>query len=171
MDPNESVETDKASETKSVTEDVEKETESESLESKRPASRESTTSTTSNSSERTLTIRSASDLNKLVMSVNEAVVKKEKISADSEQLPEKPHIGLSILNPSQLGASMSSGGENLLQNMNFSQPNNQMNMACMSGQVPSRVSISMFASSGQFEMLINEIFAHLVRCMRYTVSG
>ena len=109
--------------------DPDKEPESESHENKRPASRESTTSTTSNSSER-LIIRSANDLNKLVVNVADAFIKKEKLPPQEqceEQTKEKPHGGLSVVNPSQLGVS-NSGGENLLQNVNFAQPNDQMNV-------------------------------------------
>ncbi|XP_065211376.1 uncharacterized protein LOC135839318 isoform X2 [Planococcus citri] len=106
-----------------ASESAEKEPESETHDNKRPASRESTTSTTSNSSER-LTIRSANDLNRLVVSVADAFIKKEQCE---EQTKEKPHGGLSVVNPSQLGVS-NSGGGNLLQNVNFAQPNDQMNV-------------------------------------------
>lgn len=168
------METEKNTETKS-NDEVDKDTESEIQESKRPSSRESTTSTTSNCSERTLTIRSASDLNKLVMSANEALVKKEKISHDSssevEQVPEKPHGGLSILNPSQLGASIS-GGENLLQNMNFAQPNDQMNVMgyLQNNTVPLQVNISSFFIHFSKICTNSSRFLHLVRCLRNPVS-
>lgn len=141
---NESESAEMPAEKSATAEDTEKEPEHETHESKRPASRESTTSTTSTSSER-LTIRSATDLNKLVVSVADAFIKKEKISQDpsEEQAKEKPHGGLSVVNPSQLGVSHS-GGENLLQNVNFSQPNDQMNVINYIGGSAVAVQVRLF---------------------------
>jgi hypothetical protein len=89
-----------------------KDGESETID-KRPLSRESTTSTTSSSSER-ITIRSTSQLNQLVSSNADIKIKTEKETTDKVEKP-----GLSVLNPSQLGAPDNTSGENLLQSGNF----------------------------------------------------
>lgn len=104
----------------------EKDCEIENAENKRPSSRESTTSTASSSSERTLIVRSASQVNKTIRTVldsSEVVVKTEKlVQESSSEKVEKP--GLSVLNPSQLGAR-NIGGENLLSG-SFVQSSDQM---------------------------------------------
>lgn len=117
-------------------------------ENRRPLSRESTASNASSSSERTLTVRSASEVNKMV-SGSSVVVKTEKETAPSSEKVEKP--GLSILNPSQLGATDNAGGENLLQSNNFVQSGDTM-MGFMSsnlqnGVVPLQASVLRFATT------------------------
>jgi len=96
----------------------EKEDDSENVETRRPSSRESVTSTASSSSERTLIVRSASQVNKIVAESSDVVVKTEKV------LQDRPAI--SILNPDQLGATSSVAGENLLSSASFGQPADQM---------------------------------------------
>ncbi|KAK7582424.1 hypothetical protein V9T40_013869 [Parthenolecanium corni] len=92
----------------------EKEDDAENTEARRPSSRESVTSTASSSSDRTLIIRSASQVNKIVPDSSDVVVKSEKVPQD------RPAI--SILNPDQLGATSGNvAGENLLNNAPFAQ--------------------------------------------------
>lgn len=91
----------------------EKEDDSENTEPRRPSSRESVTSTASSSSERTLIIRSASEVNKIVADSSDVVVKTEKL------MPDRPAI--SILNPDQLGATSGVGGENFLNSASYGQ--------------------------------------------------
>lgn len=96
--------------------EIEKEDDFENTEARRPSSRESVTSTASSSSERTLIIRSASEVNKIVADSSDVVVKTEKV------MPDRPAI--SILNPDQLGVT-SGGGENFL-NSTYGQPADPM---------------------------------------------
>ena len=102
-------------------EDKDKESGDNETTEKRPSSRESSTSTTSSSSER-ITIRSTSQLNQLVPSNTDVIIKTEKDTTTDKV--EKP--GLSVLNPSQLGASENTSGGNLLQNNNFVSSGDQM---------------------------------------------
>lgn len=74
----------------------------------------------------------------------EVIVKTEKESISSSEKTDKP--GLSILNPSQLGATEdNAGGENLLQSGNFVQSGDQMmgfmSSSLQNGVVPMQASI------------------------------
>ncbi len=123
-------------------EELEKQSErEEDTENRRPSSRESVASTTSSSSERVLMVRSASEVNLTVPSASDVTVKTEKVPDGGSEKVEKSSI--SIVNPTQLGITSNTAGENLLQNTSYVPAGDQlisyMQPTLQNGGVPIQV--------------------------------